>query len=71
MPCFSLENHVPLAVLRAFKSTSKYVDDLHDKDKMNRDMTNQQNERAPSEDTDQPGHLNQSLRFPHEESLGP
>ena len=30
---------------------------------------NQQNECAPSEDSDQPGH--QNLRCPHEESLGP
>ena len=35
---------------------------------------NQQSECASSEDSDQPGHppsLNQSLRCPHEESLGP
>ena len=30
---------------------------------------NQQNDCAPSEDSDQPGH--QSIRCPHEESLGP
>ena len=34
---------------------------------------NQQNDCAPSEDSDQPGHLPSliSLRSPHEESLGP
>ena len=36
-------------------------------------LQNQQNEYAPSEDSDQPGHLPSliSLRCPHEESLGP
>ena len=32
---------------------------------------NQQYDCAPSEDSDQPGHPSQSLRCPHEESLGP
>ena len=35
---------------------------------MSRDMTKPLSECAPSEDSDQPG---QSLRCPHEESLGP
>ena len=39
-------------------------------------MTKQQSDCAPSKDSDQPGHpasaqTDQSLRFPHEESLGP
>ena len=40
---------------------------------MSRDMTNQQNECANSEDSDQPGHPPSliSLGCPHEESLGP
>ena len=40
---------------------------------MSRDMTTQQNECAPSEDSDQPGHPPSliSLRCPHEKSLGP
>ena len=41
---------------------------------MSHDMTKQQNECVPSEDSDQPAHLtqsHQSLRCPQEESLDP
>ena len=41
--------------------------------KMSRLVTNQQNDYAPSEDSDQPGHPSSliSLRCLHEESFGP
>ena len=53
-----------------------YYDNMRSKTKKNiwaATWQNQQNECAPSEDSDQPGHPPSliSLRHPHEESLGP